>query len=56
MAAAAWVVSPFSRPLAILASIVVYLAALVLLRVLTPEEWEMLGPLIPAPLRRGARV
>jgi O-antigen/teichoic acid export membrane protein len=56
MAATAWAVSLFSRPLAIPASLVVYLAALVLLRVLTPEEWEVLGPLIPAPLRRGAQV
>jgi hypothetical protein len=47
------VVSPFSRPLAILASIVVYLAALVLLRVLTPDEWSLLAPLVPAPLRRA---
>jgi len=53
MAATAWVLSPFSRPLAIPASLVVYLAALVLLRVLTPDEWSLLTPLVPGPLRRA---
>jgi hypothetical protein len=53
MAATAWAVSLFSRPLAIPASLVVYLAALVLLRVLTPDEWSLLAPLVPGPLRRA---
>ena len=52
MGAAAWAVAPYSRPLALLISLVVYLAALVLLRVLTPEEWALLSPLLPAPLRK----
>jgi hypothetical protein len=34
------------------ASLVVYLVALILLRALTPDEWEMLAPLVPEPLRR----
>ena len=52
MAATAWAIASFSRPLALVASLVVYLAALILLRALTPEEWQLLSPLIPAPLRR----
>jgi len=52
MAATAWALSLFSRPLAFVASLVVYLATLVLLRALTPEEWQLLSPLVPAPLRR----
>jgi len=51
MGATAWAVAAYSRPLALLASVIVYLAALVLLRVLTPEEWTILAPLLPAPLR-----
>jgi len=52
MGAAAWALAAYSRPLALLVSLVVYLAALVLLRALTPEEWKMLSPLLPARLRR----
>jgi hypothetical protein len=52
MGAVAWVVAAASRPLALLVSIIVYLAALVLLRALTPEEWALLAPLVPARLRR----
>jgi len=51
MGAAAWVVATYSPPLALLVSLAVYLAALILLRALTPEEWEMLSPLLPARLR-----
>jgi len=54
MGAAAWAVASFSRPLALLVGLIVYLAALVLLRVLTPEEWALLSPLLPAPLRQVA--
>ena len=56
MGAAAWGVSLFSRPLALVAGLAVYLAALVLLRALTLEEWEMLAPLLPGPLRRAVSV
>jgi O-antigen/teichoic acid export membrane protein len=52
MGATAWAVAAYSRPLALLASVLVYLAALVLLRVLTREEWDMLAPLVPARLRQ----
>ncbi|MGD1995294.1 MAG: oligosaccharide flippase family protein [Anaerolineae bacterium] len=47
MAAAAWAVAPFNRPLAVMAGLGIYLTGLVLLRVLTPEELGMLTPLIP---------
>ena len=56
MGAAAWAVAFFSRPLALLVSLIVYLAALVLLRALTPEEWALLAPLLPARLRKGTVV
>jgi O-antigen/teichoic acid export membrane protein len=56
MAATAWAVATYSPPLALLASLIVYLGALVLLRALTPEEWEMLSPLLPARLRKAAPV
>jgi O-antigen/teichoic acid export membrane protein len=52
MAATAWAVGLFNRPLALVASLVVYLATLILLRALTPDEWDMLAPLVPGPLRR----
>jgi O-antigen/teichoic acid export membrane protein len=51
MGGAVWTVSSLSIPLALLAGVLVYPVALVLLRALTPEEREMLSPLIPAPLR-----
>lgn len=47
MGATAWALAPIGRPLAILACVAVYLAALFLLRALTPEEWRMLAPLLP---------
>jgi len=56
MGATAWAVAAYSRPLALLAALVVYPIALVLLRVLTPDEREMLAPLIPASLRRKAPI
>ena len=52
MGATTWAVAAVSSPLALLAGPAVYLASLVLLRALTPEEWAMLAPLLPAPLRR----
>ena len=56
MGAAAWALAAYSRPLALLVSPAVYLVALILLRVLTPEERGMLATLVPAPLRRIALV
>ncbi len=44
-------VALLNRPLAGLAGLGVYLVALVGLRAITPQEWEMLAPLLPAPLR-----
>jgi hypothetical protein len=52
MGTTAWGLASFSSPLALLVSLVVYLVALVLLRALTPEEWALLAPLLPARLRR----
>jgi O-antigen/teichoic acid export membrane protein len=52
MGAVAWAVAGFSRPLALVASLAVYLAGVLLLRVFTPEEWALLSQLLPAPLRR----
>jgi len=52
MGATAWVLAVVSPLLALVASPLVYLAALVLLRALTSEEWEMLAPLLPARLRK----
>ncbi|MDY7077253.1 MAG: oligosaccharide flippase family protein [Chloroflexota bacterium] len=54
MGAVAQAVAAYSLLLALLVSLVVYLAALVLLRVLTPEEREMLLPLLPQRRRRSA--
>jgi len=51
MGATAWAVALYSRPLALLAALAVYPIVLILLRALTPEEREMLAPLVPAPLR-----
>jgi len=53
MGAVAWAVAAYSLPLALLAGLVVYPAALLLLRVLTPEEWATLAPLLPARLRKA---
>jgi len=52
MAATAWALLPFSRVLALAAGPAVYLAALLALRALTPQEWETLRPLLPTPLRK----
>jgi O-antigen/teichoic acid export membrane protein len=49
--ATAWVMAAYSLLLAILSCVIVYFLALILLRILTPEEWEMLAPLVPPPLR-----
>jgi O-antigen/teichoic acid export membrane protein len=46
-----WGLSFFSAPLAVLAGVIVYPVALLLLRALTPEERAMLEPLLPAPLQ-----
>jgi hypothetical protein len=53
MGATAWVVGTYSRPLALLCSLVAYAVALVLLRILTPEERSQLASLLPAPLRKA---
>jgi hypothetical protein len=52
MGAITWLTAIYSRWLALLVGPAVYVAALVFLRVLTPEEREMLASLLPAPLRR----
>jgi O-antigen/teichoic acid export membrane protein len=54
MGATAWTVAAYNLPLALLACVAVYLLALILLRALTPEEWKMLSPLMPALLRKMA--
>ena len=52
MGAVAWAVAAYSLPLALLVGLAVYPAALLLLRVLTPEEWKVLAPLLPVRLRK----
>jgi len=56
MGGVVWSVSFLSPALALLAGVLVYPVALVLLRALTPEERAILVPLLPAPLRRLALV
>jgi O-antigen/teichoic acid export membrane protein len=56
MGATAWAVAMYSPPFALLASLIVYPVALVLLRALTSEEWAMLSPLLPARLRKATSV
>jgi O-antigen/teichoic acid export membrane protein len=56
MGGVVWSVSFLSPALALLAGVLVYPVALVLLRALTPEERAILAPLLPAPLRRLALV
>jgi O-antigen/teichoic acid export membrane protein len=56
MGLTAWAVATVSIPLALLASLIIYPAALLLLRAFTPEEWQMLLPLLPAPLRKVVTV
>jgi hypothetical protein len=55
MGAVVWTLTAYSLPLAMFAGLIVYPIALVLLRALTPEEWAMLSPLLPARLRKLAR-
>ncbi len=52
MGAAVGAAAIISRPLALLAGLVVYPAAVALLRALTAEEWALLAPLLPARLRQ----
>jgi len=52
MGAASWGAAQVSLPLAFLVGPAVYVAAFFLLRVLSAEDWEALGPLLPAVLRR----
>jgi O-antigen/teichoic acid export membrane protein len=52
MATAAWTVAAYSPALAVFFSLAVYVAALAFLRALTPEEWQMLAPLLPARMRQ----
>jgi len=52
MGGVVWGVSALSPALALLVGVVAYPVALILLRALTPEEWAMLSPLLPARLRR----
>jgi O-antigen/teichoic acid export membrane protein len=51
MGMAAFPLAPFSRVAAVLVGLVVYLVALVLVRVLSPEEWALLRPLLPKRVR-----
>ena len=51
MGGAVWGISLVSLPLAFLAGVVIYPAALLLLRAITPEERAALAPLLPEPLR-----
>jgi hypothetical protein len=53
MGATAWLLWGTSQPLALLSSLVIYMASLVLLRALTAEERGRLAALLPAPLRRA---
>ncbi|MBU0703090.1 MAG: flippase, partial [Chloroflexi bacterium] len=55
MGAAAWMAASISIPLALLVSVAVYFLALLILRVLTPEELALLAPLLPARLRSFVR-
>jgi len=48
MGTAVWSVALVSQPLALAVGLVVYPVALVALRALTPEEREMLAPLVPS--------
>ncbi|TET55571.1 MAG: hypothetical protein E3J64_00010, partial [Anaerolineales bacterium] len=52
MGGAVWVLVDINPILALLGGLIVYLAALLLLRVLTAEEWQMLAPVLPERLRR----
>ncbi len=53
MGATAWLTSTYSRPLALLSSLVIYVLSLILLRALSAEERERLASLLPMPLRRA---
>ncbi len=52
MGSVVWGISIVSPALALLAGVIVYPVALLLLRALTPEERAALAPLLPEPLRR----
>ncbi|MCP4536011.1 MAG: oligosaccharide flippase family protein [Chloroflexi bacterium] len=52
MGATVWTLTAYSFLLALLASLIVYPVALLLLRAIIPEEWAMLSPLLPARLRK----
>jgi O-antigen/teichoic acid export membrane protein len=52
MGGVVWGISIVSLPLAFLAGVVIYPAALLLLRAITPEERAALSPLLPEPLRK----
>ncbi|MFQ6099753.1 MAG: oligosaccharide flippase family protein [Anaerolineae bacterium] len=56
MGAVALALASYNLPLALLTSLIVYLVGLVLMRALTPEEWALLAPLLPARLRKMALV
>jgi O-antigen/teichoic acid export membrane protein len=56
MGGAVWAVSTIHPALALLAGGGIYPVALLLLRVLTPEEWAALTPLLPEPLRARVRL
>jgi len=47
MGAVVWAAAPISRLLALVVGLVIYPVTLVVLRALTPEEREMLAPLVP---------
>lgn len=51
-AALAAAITSYSRPLALLLALLVYPPLIVGLKAFTPQEREMLGSLLPAPLRR----
>jgi O-antigen/teichoic acid export membrane protein len=53
MGATVWAVGTYSRPLGLVSSVVVYVLALFVFRVLTPEERKRFASLIPAPLRKA---
>lgn len=53
MGGTTWALSALNLPLALMTGVLVYSAALILLRALTPEEREALAPLVPAPLRQA---
>ena len=53
MAVVGWAVARFHVSLALAASMVAYLGALILFRAFTPQEWALLSSLLPARLRNA---